>query len=205
MSPRKSVAETALTRARIVDRAFALAVADGLEAVTIGRLAEDLGMSKAGVIGPFGTKESLQLAVVDEAVDRFRARVTAPLAGATPGAGRLARAFAEWIAYMGSAGHGGCFLTSVAAEFDGCPGPVRDRIREALARWNAFVAGEIAAALAAGELPPTTDPDQLAFELAGTALSADQAIQLWHDPLAADRAHRAVTRLLASPPVTPAP
>src|SRR3954447_11883291 len=129
MSPRKSVAETATTRTRIIERAFALASAEGLEGLTIGRLAADLQMSKAGVIGHFGTKEALQLATLDAAVESFRRRVPAQAMGARPGLDRLTRAFGEWIDYMaGDKAYEGCFLTSVATEYDGRPGPVRDAV-----------------------------------------------------------------------------
>jgi AcrR family transcriptional regulator len=198
MSPRKSVVETPATRTRIVDRSLALAAVDGLEGVTIGRLATDLAMSKAGVIGHFGTKEALQLATVAEAVHRFRERVPARAVGARAGTERLTVAHGEWLDYMaGSAGPVGCFLTSVAAEFDGRPGPVRDAVRDALASWSEFVAGELRAAVAAGELPADTDLDQLAFELGGAVLAAQQAIRLHGDPTAPDRARRAIDRLLA--------
>jgi AcrR family transcriptional regulator len=199
VSPRKSVAETAVTRTRILDRSLALASVDGLEGVTIGRLAADLGMSKAGVIGHFGTKEALQLATLAEAVERFRDRVPARAVGARPGVERLTRAFAEWIDYMaGAEGHGGCFLTSVATEFDGRPGPVRDAVLAALSRWSEYVAAELRSAVDAGELPADTDVDQLVFELDGIALAARQAIQLHADPAAPDRARRAIGRLLGS-------
>ncbi|MEV8637161.1 TetR/AcrR family transcriptional regulator [Streptosporangium sp. NPDC051023] len=198
MSPRKSASETAATRTRIIERALALASTDGLEGVTIGRLAADLGMSKAGVIGHFGTKEALQLAALDAAVQAFRLRVPARVVGARPGAERLALLFGEWIDYMldGDA-PGGCFITSVASEFDGRPGPVRDAVLAALSGWSAYVEGEIRAAVEAGDLPGETDIDQLAFELNGVALAADQAIQLHHDPAAPSRARRAIGRLLA--------
>jgi len=200
MSPRKSVAETAATRDRIIESALALASTDGLEGLTIGRLATDLEMSKAGVIGHFGSKEALQLAVLEAAVERFRLRVPARAVGARPGAERLARAFDEWIDYMaGGEGHGGCFLTSVATEFDGRPGPVRDAVLEALAAWSAYVASELNTAVDNRELPERTDVDQLVFELNGVALAADQAIQLHHDPQAPTRARRAVARLLIAP------
>jgi AcrR family transcriptional regulator len=197
VSPRKSAVETAATRTRIIECAFALASTEGLEGVTIGRLAAELGMSKAGVIGHFGTKEALQLATVHAAVEKFRARVPARVVGARPGADRLVRAFGEWIDYMaGTEGHGGCFLTSVATEFDGRPGPVRDAVLAALSLWSDHVASEIRAGIDAGELPSDTDVDQLVFELNGVALAADQAIQLHGDPAAPARARRAVDRLL---------
>jgi AcrR family transcriptional regulator len=197
MSPRKSVAETATTRTRIIERAFALASAEGLEGLTIGRLATDLEMSKAGVIGHFGTKEALQLATLEAAVDRFRRRVPAQAMGAKPGLERLTRAFGEWIDYMtGDEAYGGCFLTSVATEYDGRPGPVRDAVLAALSRWSDYVRAELRTAVEAGDLTADTDLDQLAFELNGVILATDQAIQLHHDPGAPARAHRAMDRLL---------
>ncbi|MET7350533.1 TetR/AcrR family transcriptional regulator [Streptomyces mirabilis] len=200
MSPRKSVAETAATRSRIIDSALTLASMEGLEGLTIGRLATDLEMSKAGVIGHFGSKEALQLAVLAAAVERFRLRVPARAVGARPGTERLTRAFDEWIDYMAQGeGHGGCFLTSVASEFDGRPGPVRDAVLDALASWSAYVAAELGTAVEARELPPHTDVEQLAFELNGVALAANQSIQLHRDPQAPTRARRAVARLLGAP------
>lgn len=87
-------------------------------------------------------------------------------------------------------------LTSVATEFDGRPGPVRDAVLAALASWSGYVAAELRAAVDAGELAPDTDIDQLVFELNGVALAAEQAIQLHRDPTAPVRARRAIDRLL---------
>lgn len=197
MSPRKSVAETVATRTRIIERALAVASAEGLEGLTIGRLAADLEMSKAGVIGHFGTKEALQLATLHAAVEKFRLRVPAQVIGASPGLERLTRAFGEWIDYMaGAEGHGGCFLASVATEYDGRPGPIRDAVLAATAGWSAYVTAELDAAVQAGELPAGADVDQLAFELNGVALATDQAIQLHRDPAAAGRGRQAVARVL---------
>ncbi|MEU9211477.1 TetR/AcrR family transcriptional regulator [Streptomyces sp. NPDC048415] len=200
MSPRKSVAEAAATRDRIIESALALASAEGLEGLTIGRLAAVLEMSKAGVIGHFGSKEALQLAVLDAAVELFRLRVPARAVGARSGTERLARAFDEWIDYMAEGeAHGGCFLTSVASEFDGRPGPVRDAVLDALAAWSAYVATELNTAVETRELPERTDVDQLVFELNGVALAANQSIQLHRDPQAPTRARRAIARLLIAP------
>jgi AcrR family transcriptional regulator len=197
VSPRKSVAEAAATRTRILDRALALAAVDGLEGLTIGRLAADLAMSKAGVIGHFGTKEALQLAVVAEAAERFARRVPAMAVGARPGTERLAVAFGAWIdAMAGQDAATGCFLTSVASEFDGRPGAIRDAVRAELGRWSDYVAAELRTALRAGELAADTDVDQLLFELDGVVLAARQAIQLHADTKGPDHARRALARLL---------
>ncbi|WP_405917920.1 TetR/AcrR family transcriptional regulator [Streptomyces sp. NBC_00728] len=200
MSPRKSVAETAATRDRIIDSALALASAEGLEGLTIGRLATGLAMSKAGVIGHFGSKEALQLAVLEAAVERFTLRVPARAVGARPGTERLTRTYDEWIAYMAEGeGHGGCFLTSVASEFDGRPGPVRDAVLAALGAWTAYVLAELDTAVETRQLPERTDVDQLAFELGGVILAAGQSIKLHRDPQAPTRARRAIARLLIAP------
>ncbi|MBV6699887.1 TetR/AcrR family transcriptional regulator [Kitasatospora aureofaciens] len=204
MSPRKSAAEATATRVRIIERALALAATDGLDGLTIGRLAIDLGMSKAGVVGHFGSKEALQIAVLEAAIEQFRRRVPARAVGADPGLRRLTTAFGEWIDYMAEdEGHSGCLLTSVAAEFDGRPGPIRDAVLAALMSWSTYVSAEVRTAVAAGELPPETDAEQVVFELNGIALAAAQAIQLHHDPAAPARARRAITRLLdvAPPPM----
>ncbi|MDJ0345180.1 TetR/AcrR family transcriptional regulator [Streptomyces sp. H10-C2] len=197
MSPRKSVVETATTRTRIIERALAVASTEGLEGLTIGRLATDLGMSKAGVIGHFGSKQALQLATLQAAVEKFRLRVPARVAGADPGLERLTRAFGEWIDYMADAeGHGGCFLASVATEYDRRPGPVRNAVLTASISWSDYVAAGLNDAVRTGELPEGTDVGQLAFELNGVALATDQAIQLHRDPDAPARARRAIDRLL---------
>jgi AcrR family transcriptional regulator len=191
------VAEAAATRTRIVDRALALAAVDGLEGLTIGRLAADLAMSKAGVIGHFGTKEALQLAVVAEAAGRFLERVPAMAVGARPGTERLAVAFGAWIDLIaGPDPATGCFLTSVAGEFDARPGAVRDAVHAELRRWSDYVVGELSTAVRAGELAADTDVGQVVFELDGLVLATRQAVQLHADPKAPDRARRTLARLL---------
>src|ERR1700754_5312656 len=94
MSPRRSVAEARGTRSAILGRSVAIASTEGLEGLTIGRLAAELGMSKSGVLGHFGSKEALQLAVLDRASEIFRAEVWAPVVAAAPGLTRL-RALCE--------------------------------------------------------------------------------------------------------------
>jgi len=70
--------ETATAKQRILDRAFLLAGLYGLEALTIGRLAADLEMSKAGVYGHFGSKQALQLATLEWAGQQFRRDIIEP-------------------------------------------------------------------------------------------------------------------------------
>ncbi|ALG09341.1 TetR/AcrR family transcriptional regulator [Kibdelosporangium phytohabitans] len=197
MSPRRSAQDTIATRDKIVARARLLAASDGLEGITIGRLADALGMSKAGVIGHFGTKETLQVATLDAAVAVFQHEVIDRVTGMPRGIERLLRLCEAWLDYLadGRVSPGGCFLTAAASEFDGRPGPVHDAVAESGARWLRFLEAEARAAVAAGDLPGDTDPGQIAFELNGIAAGANQVIQLHHDLTARDRAWRAMRRI----------
>ncbi|MFG1948635.1 TetR/AcrR family transcriptional regulator [Nonomuraea sp. NPDC048826] len=198
MSPRSSKAEAAATRSKIVDAALAAARIDGFEALSLGRLADTLHMSKAGVVGPFGSKEALQEAVFRAAVVQFDRLVLGRIAGESRGLARLTRLCDAWIDYLAgeAAAHGGCLLTTAASEYDARPGLLRDHVAEASRLWEARLVAEIEGAVAAGDLPAATDAAQLAFELQGIALVTNQMIQLHRDRSAPDRARRAVRRLL---------
>ncbi|MFJ6074791.1 TetR/AcrR family transcriptional regulator [Streptomyces sp. NPDC093065] len=199
MSPRNSVLEAGRTRQRIVDRGLALASVDGLEGLTIGRLATELGMSKAGVLGHFGTKEGLQLAVVDAAAEMFSREVPQRARGASPGLARLSALCEAWISYLERALlPGGCFFTAVAAEFDGRGGPVRDAIAGLDSLWRRDLGIHIRSAVAVGDLPADTDPDQLVYELFGIMLALNHSLQLHRDDRAPGRARRAVRQRLGT-------
>ncbi|MGY2062652.1 TetR/AcrR family transcriptional regulator, partial [Nocardia gipuzkoensis] len=192
MSPRSSFADAARTRERIERTAVAEASRIGLEGLTIGALADRLGMSKAGVIGPFGTRETLQIAALERAVGIFRAAVVAPLASLPPGPDRLARLIDAWIDYLADCPFpGGCFVTSVSAELDDRPGPLRDRVHAAVSDWHAALVAEIAAAqhVSAIDQPP---PAEIAVTLAGISMAVNQGVQLLGDPDAAPRGRRAM-------------
>ncbi|MEU8578839.1 TetR/AcrR family transcriptional regulator [Streptomyces asoensis] len=197
MSPRNSVLEAGRTRQRIVDRGLTLASVDGLEGLTIGRLATELGMSKAGVLGHFGTKECLQLAVVDAAAEMFAREVPRRARGLPPGLAHLSALCEAWISYLErELLPGGCFFTAAAAEFDGRGGPVRDAISGLDSLWRRDLSIHIRRAVTAGDLPADTDPGQLVYELVGVMLALNHSLQLHHDKQAPGRARRAVQRLL---------
>jgi AcrR family transcriptional regulator len=194
---RRTAAEARDTRARIVRRALRIASTDGLEGVTIGRLADSLELSKSGVLNHFRTKELLQLAVLEVASEDFRREVWEPASEEKPGLKRLLAIEDRWIALIGGdAWPGGCFWTAAAAELDGRPGPVRDALTEALDRFDKAMLREVRNAVEAGDLPAGTDPDQIVFELRGVVMAANQQLQLNGDARAAQRAHAAVRRIL---------
>ncbi|HEU4658248.1 MAG TPA: TetR/AcrR family transcriptional regulator [Capillimicrobium sp.] len=188
MSPRRSVAEAQRTRERLVGEATAMASVEGLEGVTIGRLADATGLSKSGVTRHFPTKEELQLEALAHALDLFVQAVWVPAATRPAGLERLLAVCEHWCGYLaGDVFPGGCFLTAAAAEFDGREGRVRDAVRDGLERWLGVLAGEVRAAVDAGELEPGTDPAGLAYEILAFALAANQARQLLGDEQAPAR------------------
>ncbi|MET9774569.1 TetR/AcrR family transcriptional regulator [Streptomyces sp. NPDC006367] len=202
MSPRNSAAEAHRTRERIVARGIALSSVNGLEGLTIGRLAADLGMSKAGVLGHFGTKEALQLATLEGAAAEFSRLVWEPAAAAEPGLPRLRAICDAWIAYLETEHEifpGGCLFTTASIEFDARGGPVRDALARLSLVWRRRLAAEVRSATATGDLPADTDPDQVAYELVGLYMALNQEIQLFAAPTAADRTRKALDRLLARP------
>jgi AcrR family transcriptional regulator len=199
MSPRKSVAEARRTRERILDHSVAVASVEGLEGLTLGRLASDLDMSKAGVIGHFGSKEALQLATLDRGHALFSRIVLEPVAGKPAGLERLRLLFKGWVRYLVSEREifpGGCLFTTAAVEFDGRQGPVRDAITSLFSVWRNDLTADVRAAVDAGDLPASTDPEQVVFEVLGVFSGLNLGVQLFADPAAAGRAERALDRIL---------
>jgi AcrR family transcriptional regulator len=199
MSPRHSAAEARRTRERIIERSVALASLEGLDGLTIGRLAGDLGISKSGLLGHFGTKTALQLAALERAAVVFDREVWRPAAPAAPGLARLRAVCAAWISYLERGVFpGGCLFVSVTFEYDGRDGPVRELLRRQFHAWERRLAADARTAVRRGELPAGTDAGQLVFELYGVMMSLNHALQLHGDPAAPARARRAVDRLLPS-------
>ena len=163
------------TRAAILDRAVDLASTDGLEGLTIGRLAGELEMSKSGLFAHFGSKQDLQLAAVEAAAARFREAVIEPAPRPPDGAPRL-RAMADaYLAYLDSSAYsGGCFWAATSAEYDDRPGPVRDAIAAALDAWLGELERQAAIAGVA-------DPDRFAFELYAVVMGANSRYRLSGD------------------------
>jgi AcrR family transcriptional regulator len=191
--PRRSVADTALTRAAILDRAVAVSSTEGLEGLTIGRLATDLTMSKAGVLGHFGTKEELQLAAVEAALAVYRREVWQPAQDAARGRARLLAIADAWLSYLDRD------VFPAACEFDDRPGRVRDAIVAAHVLWMRVLTAEAAIAIKNGELPRGTDPEDLAFGLNAVAMGVNQARRLAGDAAATERGWRAMRALLGAP------
>ena len=181
-----------LTREAILLEAVHLASVHGLEGLSIGQLAEATGLSKAGLFAHFGSKEELQLATVETARERFVAAVLEPVKDLPKGLPRLRGLLESWLAY-GPSGlfRGGCFFAAASTEFDGRPGPVRDRVQATMKDWSGLLRHAVREAVAEGHLRPDADPVLLGFEFLALAMAANNAYQLHDDPRAFDLARRA--------------
>jgi AcrR family transcriptional regulator len=182
------------TRAAILERAVDLASVEGLEGLTIGRLAAELEMSKSGLFAHFGSKQELQLATVSTAAQRFRSAVIEPAQGTPDGALRLRAMADSYIAHLTSDTYpGGCFWAATSAEYDDRPGPVRDAIAAALDAWLAELERQARIAGAA-------EPAPLAFQLFAVVMGANSRYRLSSDCRVFDYARTIVDRLLAELP-----
>jgi AcrR family transcriptional regulator len=200
------------TRAAILDTAVNIASVEGLEGLTIGRLATTLSMSKSGLFGHFGSKEDLQMATVAAAREIFIQEVIAPALKAPRGLQRLWALCDYWLNYMErEVFPGGCFFMSTSFEFDHRPGPVKEAIVANMREWLNYLTVATQMAQTQGEIPDSEDVEQLVFELHGLYMSANWEYQLFNDKTIGNRARRAIlTRLHAcatsdSPPLPPIP
>jgi AcrR family transcriptional regulator len=185
------------TRHAILETAVHIASAEGLEGLTIGRLATELSMSKSGLFAHFGSKEDLQVATVEAARAIFIREVIKPAFESTQGLQRLWKLCDIWLSYVQSGVfRGGCFFAAAAAEFDSRPGAVRDRIAEIMKEWLATLRNAIVEAQEAGQLDKAIDATQLAFEFNSLELGANWAFQLYGDTRAFKRAREAIRERL---------
>jgi AcrR family transcriptional regulator len=196
---RKRRSDGERSRRTILDAAAKLATVEGLEGLSIGRLADHIGMSKSGLYAHFGSKEELQLAAIETADAIFDAEVVAPAEDAATPLEQLEVLCEKFLSHVERGVFpGGCFFASAAAEFDTHPGPVRERISEFQLGWTGRLGELVRAAQAAGELHAEEDPDQLVFELNGYLLMANMAFLLYGSTEPIERARKAIAARLAA-------
>ena len=186
------------SRKRVLDSAIRLAAIEGLERLSLSRLAEAAGLSKSGLFGLFGSKEDLQFAIIDKARDVFTHEVVMPALAAPDGAPRLRAlcegyldhiALREWPS--------GCFFASVASEVGGRPGPIRDRVAMDQQQWASLLRHSATRAAELGQIRSSEEsPEQLAFELGAMLTGADIAYLLHRDPEILQRVRSALENRL---------
>ncbi len=187
------------TRSSIVREALSLATSVGLEGVSLGVLASRLDLSKSGLFAHFKSKEALQIAVIDEARERFAERVVLPALAKPRGEPRVQALFENQLKWSENNGLGsGCIFMALVQEYDDRPGPLRDRVVDSQREWRDIIAKAVTLAAREGHFRKDTDAEQFAFEFVGLATSFQESHKLFRDKSAKMRAHTGFERLLAS-------
>lgn len=187
------------TRQAILDHAARIGSAEGLEAVSLQRLADDLGISKSGLFAHFGSKEELHLATIESAARIFTDEVIRPALTQPRGVGRVLALCNSWLSYLERGVFpGGCFFWAVAEEYDSRrPGPVRDSVLEKKAYWSYSLERGVREAQQAGEIGADVDPVQLAWELDSLMGGANSGFKSGDGARAIERARVAIKDRLA--------
>ena len=188
------------TREAVLAEALAQSSQVGLRGITIGGLAESMGMSKSGLFAHFGSKEGLQSAVVDHAAEHFARLVVRPALTAPRGEPRLRLLFERWLGWGGYADYalpGGCIFVAMASEFDDAPdGPVRQKVvqteRDLLDSIETMVRGGVRE----GQFREDVDAEAFAQDMMAIVLGHNFAGRLLRDEKSVSRANAAFDRLL---------
>jgi AcrR family transcriptional regulator len=187
------------TRASILEVAAALATEEGLDPLSIGRLADATGMSKSGLFAHFGSKEELQLATVEHAAKLFVAEVIDPARSAPKGVARVWALCDHMIGYSErEVFPGGCFFAATSFEYNNRPGPVRDRIEGMIRSWLSYLEHAVQQAQEAGELDPNASAREISFQLDAFAQASNAQYQLFRDQQVFEGARRAIRERLES-------
>jgi AcrR family transcriptional regulator len=186
------------TRAAILDEALSIASKLGLEGLTIGSLADATGMSKSGLFAHFGSREDLQLAVLEHAAQRYGEQVLMPALKIERGLPRLQAIFERWLDWAAASGlPGGCIMISAANEYDDRPGAIRDAVIANQRRGGALCEKAVRLAIEEGHLKPSTEPEQIAFEMLGIVLASHNHRRLLGNKETRKRALTAFAELIA--------
>jgi AcrR family transcriptional regulator len=196
--PRKRRSDGERSREAILREAAKLATVEGLDGLSIARLAEAVGMSKSGLFAHFGSKEELQLATIDTARTLFEELVVAPAAAAPTPLERLRQLTENYLRYVDGTFPGGCFFASLVPEIDTRPGPVRDRALGFMDDWLGELERAVREAQHRGELNDAEDPQQLVFDLEASLFLGNALYVAGQGSTALGRARHAIERRLAS-------
>ena len=186
------------TYSNIIKASLKLASVEGLDGISIGKLANEVGMSKSGLFSHFGSKKGLQLATLDAASEVFIEYVVIPAKKHTPpGIKRLWSFCEHWLLYIQKRIFpGGCFFSSVSAEYDDRPGVIHDKIAKIMKSWMNRLSQEIKYCQKKGEIKKEVKPDQIAFFFQSLVMGANWAYQLYDQKKAIDYAREGMKNLI---------
>jgi AcrR family transcriptional regulator len=197
-SSRKPRVDGVASRGVILNAAARLATTRGLEGLSIGELAQHIGMSKSGLYAHFKSKAELELATIETAVEIFASEVVDKVPQSLRGLARITALTDAFLQYLERRIFpGGCFFAAVAMQLAANPGRPRDRIMQVQTEWVSQFTSALGQCRAAGEIPSDADVDQLAFEITAMMLRANFAWVLTEDKNVLDQARVGVKNVLS--------
>jgi AcrR family transcriptional regulator len=186
------------TRAEIIAAALSMSSKVGLEGLSLGVLADSLGMSKSGLFAHFKSKSDLQMAVLQKAIDEHTKLVVLPALTQAPGEPRVKALFENFLNWLeGEASQGNCFFLALAQEFDDRPGSVHDLLVQFVNDWRKTIVRVVRVAIAESHFREDLDAEQFAFEMVGIGMVYQESFKLLAEPRAGKRARTAFEALLA--------
>lgn len=195
--PRRSDGEQ--THAAILEGAVRLASVEGLSALTIGRLAQDVGVSKSGLYAHFGSIRQLQLDVIEAAREIFEREVVVPGLEAEPGVAQLKALCEAYLSYIERwVFPGGCFFAGMLAEFDARSGVPHDAVAEDQREWVQLLEGISRVAQQRGDLRTDVDIAQLVFDVTAAVQLANYYYVLYRDGVVIDQARVSIRTAIAA-------
>lgn len=171
-----------VTKSLILQAALEIASKSGLEGITIGHLAETVGMSKSGVFAHFGSREELQIAVIRKYYEHFSEIIFVPALSKPKGLPRLRQMIEAWLKMSVGKDTSSCFFIAGAAEFDDRPGIVRDELVRSVEDWRSALLRAIKESVAAGHLKKSLTPQELLFQLYSIVLGAHHDSRFLQNP-----------------------
>ncbi len=194
--PRRSKGQS--SRDIILLAAAKMATIKGLNGLSLGDLAAEVGLSKSGLYAHFKSKEELELATIETAAMIFDSEVLQPAMRARAGTERLEVLASSFLSHLErKVFPGGCFFAAAAAELDTRPGPARDRVVEVLGNWLALLRQCILDAQVLGELDPNAEVDQAVFEIESMLLAANFLFSMMNDPIHLTQGRKGIENALA--------
>lgn len=197
-NPSKPKRKGEATRAAILHAALDIASRNGIEGLTIGLLAERMGMSKSGVFAHFGSREDLQIEVLKLYHAQFEQDVFYPSMKEEQGLPRLRSMFTLWLNRVSVEIASGCIYISGAVEYDDRQGPIREALVDMVKAWQGALLRAVGQAMQCGHLPQGLDPSQVVFEMYGLILALHHDARFLRKPGSVERAKRGFERMIRS-------
>jgi AcrR family transcriptional regulator len=185
------------THAAILDKAVRLVSIEGVNQITLGRLAHATGVSKSGVYAHFRSKERLQMEIIEAAAEIYEREVIHPGLQASEGLSRLLNLYDAFLSYVErEVFPGGCFFAGLISEFDAQTGPVHEAVVAGHREWEALVVSLVQEAQAQGEIDSDVDPTFLAFQLDAVKDHANFLYTLYRDPEIIERGRNSIHQII---------